>query len=187
MKPFVNILFVILFIAVSTGCQTKRSNQSSDDQKLNDVAYNPHFDFLIGAYKNGEVEFVADPVRIKSHWSSFINSNSELEIQLTDIKIFEDDHGIFLLGRDTINQATAIIQLVLVEEELFEHKTTFEDDKETGYGNTIICAGCGNFGKVQQGECEPQFETGKGWYCSECSKGNCTKTTITTDTGGIAG
>lgn len=182
------IVVVFLFTLINIfACEQVENNHLPQDQLKKEVVSIPHFDFQIASFLEGEIGFIANPVLIKSNWTKVINDNAKLNITITDIKIIHNDDGFFLMGKDTEKQASSIIKLVLDGEILYEHKTLLKGSSAAGSGTTVTCTGCESTGPGSAGECEPQIEEGAGWYCTDCSVGDCVKTTVTTIGGGVAG
>lgn len=193
MKASITILGISFFIiSALLAFQTTENTQLPANQQQDHKAESAgniysHFDFQIGHFKDGKIEFAANPATIKRNWSKVINANAKLNITINDIKIIQNDDGFFLVGRDTEKQASSIIRLVLDGETLYEHKNLVEGDPELASGISVTCKGPETTGNEIDGECEPKIEPELGWYCTDCTTGDCAKTTIRTVGVGIVG
>jgi hypothetical protein len=193
MKTSITVLGILFFAISALLALQPNENvqmltaQSQGNEGEAAAGNSAHFDLQIGSFKDGKIAFAANPATIKTNWTKVINDNAKLNITITDIKIIQNDDGFFLVGRDTEKQASSIIRLILDGETLYEHKNLVEGDPELASGISVTCKGPETTGNEIDGECEPQIEQGVGWYCTDCSVGDCVKTTVTTIGGGVAG
>ena len=128
-----------------------------------------HFNVEVGKILNGEATLTMDVNQIKSNWASAIAANSNLNLSFESITIQEKNSVFFLVGKDSRNTATSVIELILDNGNLYEARIS-------GGSTTVTCSGCED--STTAGECEPKKE-GDGYLCTPCSKNTCKKTVVT--------
>lgn len=183
-----NIFFVLLILFVSSCNSEELKPKSENNENLTtrqensenslkaQIREGSHFDFEVGKIINNENVITADINKLKSNWAKFIADNSDLELTYNSIEIIENETGIFLKGIDTDNNATSIIELTIEDGVIYEAYT------DTGAGGecTVTCSGCESTGPSSSKECIPH-KGDEGYYCTDCSKGTCTKSTTCND------
>ena len=145
----------------------------------------PHFDLKIGYLSDGVLTFIADPDNLKAQWAKAINNASDLKLSFDKIEISFENDQYFLRAYDNEIKASSIIGLVLDGKYLYEIKHNLHDGKESGGGYTVTCTGCKSTGPGSASECKVELNPGVGYYCSDCSEGDCIKTTTYIGGGGI--
>ncbi|NCA84428.1 MAG: hypothetical protein EOM83_02520 [Clostridia bacterium] len=172
---------MVLGIALFTGCQGNTSSESSDSNattkgsRIEDGSL-VHFDKVIGALRDGEIVMVADADALKARWQKVVNDQVEPDISFTGIWIVKEADGYFLRASDTINRASSIVRLVLDGDKIYEFKILDAGKEDQAGSETVTCSGCTSTGPGSVGECEVKWGLEGGYYCSDCSAGNCQKT-----------
>lgn len=144
-----------------------------------------HFDIKIGYLSDGAITFIANPDKLKMQWEEAIKNASDLKLSFDEIEISFENDQYFLRAYDNENKASSIIGLVLDGKYLYEIKHNLHDSKESGGGYTVTCTGCKSTGPGSVSECKVELNPGVGYYCSDCSEGDCIKTTTYIGGGGI--
>lgn len=182
MKIISKFLILMFFGSVLfTGCQGSTNSETSEDNATMKDSRSEdgslvHFDKVIGELRDGQIVMVADADELKARWQKVVNDQVEPDISFTRIWIVNEADGYFLRGSDTINHASSIIRLVLDGNKIYEFKILNAGKKAQVGSETVTCTGCTSSGPGLVGECEVKYGLEGGYYCSDCSAGNCQKT-----------
>ncbi|OYT15623.1 MAG: hypothetical protein B7C24_12030 [Bacteroidetes bacterium 4572_77] len=167
-------ILVLMFVVFAfVGWEKEAYSDSADSKDLlpeKSITYDDlnYFDTEIAKIENNQILFVQDVVVLKTKWENFINNNSDLHVFFDDVKIFKENDNYFLRGKDANSRSSSVLQLTRIGDKLYERK-------EAGGGSvTITCTTSATLDS--SGECEPTINPGKGYYCTDCSEGTCTKT-----------
>jgi len=176
------VLVLIIGIIAFLSCEREANQHPIDNPNITQKSTASseslnYFEDEIAGINNNLISFSKDVDLMKMKWEDAINNNSNLNINLDEIKIFEDEGYYFLRGKDAKSRSSSTIQLVRIGDKLYE-------SREAGGGFTVTCSGCTSTGPEHSGECEPEINPHNGYYCTTCSQGTCTKTT-TNVSGGI--
>lgn len=179
------LLIALLGIFFLSSCKDNSKTQLAENSNITEdfnKSSRLHFDEEIARITNSEIVFVND-INIKvSHWEAMINNSTLLSVSFWDVAIEQEDGEYYIIAKDSIHPSISKIKLILEDEILYEcsYKSPVPGSPLTGHSTT--CAGCTSSGPEADGECEPK-ENDKGWYCTDCSQGNCTKSSTVTSGG----
>ena len=169
MKKLIGIILLVSFLfSCSDNKELSPDFQVENLETRSSVSY---FPFAIGEVINDEAYVTADEDLLKSRWSKFLHDKAELELTFDVLKMEYDGNNYFLTAKDYSNGSSGI-SLVLDGGLLYEARV--------GGGKTVTCTGCTSTGEESAGECDAQqkwLNDSSSWYCTECSQGECTKTT----------
>ena len=185
MKNSINtFMMTLLIITLFTGCQEKsRSSQGSSTNQVSTKTTSNHFDTIIGHDINGKFVLTSNIYKKVADWEKAINKKSSLNLTFSNVSIEINDGKYFLTGVDESAHATSRIKLILSSGNFYEAKFSAGTARSSWQGYSCTCSGCKSTGPDSAGECSPK-ENEDGWYCTDCSKGDCAKT-ITAVDGGI--
>lgn len=155
-----------------------KSNQNENYSKSS----SPHFDIKIAEISDQKIKFTQQISDIISNLEDNINTGSQLGLDYYTYNIIKEDDMYFLLAKDSIIPATTKVRLVLDHDQFHEYKYNNTPSKEA-IGVTCTCSGCKSTGPDSSDECQPKVGTG-GYYCSDCSDGDCIKS-VTETIGGV--
>ncbi len=191
LKNMLNFFFVFMLTGIfSTGFALADSNTiKNTDREIftNNIKSEtaPHFEKKIGHLSNGNVTFETNPETLKQKWAQTINNASGLALSFDEIEFSFENQEWYLRAYNSVNKTSSIIKLVLDGEFLYEYKHYEINGKEAGAGYTVTCSGCKSTGQSSAGECEVYINPGVGYYCTDCSDGDCIKTTTYNSGAGI--
>jgi len=176
LRPFYLVLSLTLVISCNSAedvdFDAKEDNNSQIESRTNS-----HFSNAIGEIVNGDPELTAVISDIKRSWSGFLLEESGLSLDFDQLEIRTFNNRYYLHGTD-LDKGTSAIELVVDNGDIYEAMID-------GGGKTVTCSGCVSTGPDSAGECEVKGNK-DGYYCTNCSVGNCEKTTtISYLTGGV--
>ena len=120
---------------------------------------------VIGKVINGEYVITANHDTIKSQLTSFINSSGNSFGPVESIEIVQYNDTYYLSGKGD-NHSTAV-RLQLSNDEFIE----------VAGGGSCTCSGCTSTGPESAHECIARTDVPGGCYCTDCTRGECKKTT----------
>lgn len=165
------------------GCKqsVKSDNSHSGDTVKSKKTTEAHFDTKIAEKVNNQIKLAPNINDIVSKWETIVNQDSNLSVNFESINVEIDNGKYYLVGVDKAHSAVSKVRLVLSNHLFYEKSFPGMSSSVGGYGCT--CSGCTSTGPDSAGECSPK-ENEKGWYCTDCSQGTCSKT-VTFQNGGI--
>ena len=177
MKKSISIFMsTLLTITLLAGCQEKSTfSQDNNTNQVSTKTTPDHFDTIIGHVINGDFVLAANIDKKIADWEKAINDGSSLNLTFDNVSIEINDGKYFLTGVDESAHATSRIKLILSSGNFYEAKFNAGTARSSGGGISCTCSGCTSTGSDSAGECSPK-ENEDGWYCTDCSQGNCTKT-----------
>lgn len=184
MKIISKLLIMVFFgSALFAGCQGNTNSETSEAKATmkdsrNEDGSMAHFDKVIGELRDGQIVMVADADELKARWQKVVNEQVKPGISFTRIWIVNEADNYFLRGSDSINHASSIIRLVKDGDKIYELKLNDVGKESQAGSETVTCTGCVSSGSGAVGECEVHYGLEGGYYCSDCSAGNCQKTHI---------
>ncbi|HZK08674.1 MAG TPA: hypothetical protein VFC92_10785 [Bacteroidales bacterium] len=184
MKNISKFLILMIFGSVLfTGCQGSTNSENAEanaamKDSQNEDGSMAHFDKVIGELRDGQIVMVADADELRARWQRVVNEQVKPGISFTRIWIVNEADNYFLRGSDSINYASSIIRLALDGDKIYELKLNNVGKEDQVGSETIMCSGCESSGPGAVGECEVHYGLEGGYYCSDCSAGNCQKTHI---------
>lgn len=172
LKNSKTIIVICISFLILAGCQEKENNRSKSEGNLKTTMR--YFNTVIALEDQGSftlVENIGDKI---SDWQDLINSQTSLNINFDEYSVDYVDANYYLTGKDTNQHFTSRIRLILDSGNLYEREYP-DNPSAPGYGGTCTCTGCKATGPEHSGECSPKENAG-GWYCTDCSDGDCVKT-----------
>ena len=137
-----------------------------------------HYSIVIAELEEDRIQLVAPEGAVLEKIDRFVSQNSELEPAYTGLEIVHSGELYRLIAFDENNRLTTAITLIEDGGKLYER------NDHGGYA--ITCSGCLSAGDESEENCTPQQEgLDQPAYCSDCSRGDCTKTVTKSDHGVI--